>query len=42
MYIDIGINLTNKQFAGEYDEVIDRGNKCWGRADTTHGYKCAK
>ena len=24
MYIDIGINLTNKQFAGEYDEVIDR------------------
>ena len=24
MYIDIGINLTNKQFAGEYDEVINR------------------
>ena len=24
MYIDIGINLTNKQFTGEYDEVIDR------------------
>ena len=24
MYIDVGINLTNKQFAGEYDEVIDR------------------
>ena len=24
MYIDIGINLTNKQFAGEYDEVIVR------------------
>ena len=24
MYIYIGINLTNKQFAGEYDEVIDR------------------
>ena len=24
MYIDIGINLTNKQFVGEYDEVIDR------------------
>ncbi|GJH40128.1 DNase TatD [Capnocytophaga sp. HP1101] len=22
--IDIGINLTNKQFAGEYDEIIDR------------------
>ena len=24
MYIDVGINLTNKQFAGECDEVIDR------------------
>ena len=22
--IDIGINLTNKQFAGEYDKIIDR------------------
>ena len=25
--IDIGINLTNKQFAGEYDKIIDRAIK---------------